>query len=144
MQQQCSTTLNSRSYDSNGCVCMNIRTSALDQKQQHRSNVCILQIWTNSRQHPAMKDLELRTILFKEGGVDTNVVVSNEDTKGATQGCIQTSQNRSWLQNSTAAELATRPSCTTRGDQTCASRTWVKVKMESWYLVLAIKVRGLC
>ena len=36
-------------------------------------------------------------------GTDTNVVVSNEDTKEPTQGCLQATQNSSWLQNSTAA-----------------------------------------
>ena len=43
-----------------------------------------------------------------------------------------------------SSDLATRPPCTTRGDQTYASMTWAKVEMESWYLDLAIKGLGLC
>ena len=86
-----------------------------------------------------MEDLELRTILFKEGGIDANAVASSQDSKG----------NSSWytrlhtdlreqlmVPEQHSSELATRAPCTTRGGQISTSRTWAKVEMESWYLEL--------
>ena len=48
-------------------------------------------------------------------------------------------QNSPYRPYRTAQQLATKPPCTTRGDQTCAPRTWTNVEMESWHMDLAIK-----
>ena len=54
-------------------------------------------------------------------------------TSHGTQGCLREQLIASKEHSS---KLATRAPCTTRGDQTGVSLTWVKVEMESWYMEL--------
>ena len=54
-----------------------------------------------------MEDLELRTILFKEGGIDANVVASSKDSKGNSITHMDMGTTWKWeqlmVQNRTAA-----------------------------------------